>query len=255
MPSWDADQYSLFLDDRTRPARDLLARVEVAAPRRVVDVGCGPGNSTALLVSRWPGAEVAGIDSSPEMIEKARRNLPGVEFVEADLREWAPPEPVDVVYSNATLQWVEDHPRVFERLWGWVAPGGVLAVQMPANFDQPSHRLMRQLASSPRWAGKLGGVLREEPVASPATYHRMLSGPGRRVDIWATEYLQVLSGPDPVLEWVRGTAPGRCSTSSPATRPKSSSPPTPPPCGTYSPEGDGTTLFPFRRVFIVVSAR
>ena len=133
MPSWDADQYSLFLDDRTRPARDLLARVEVAAPRRVVDVGCGPGNSTALLVSRWPGAEVVGIDSSPEMIEKARRNLPGVEFVEADLREWAPPEPVDVVYSNATLQWVEDHPRVFERLWGVVAPGRVLAVQMPAN--------------------------------------------------------------------------------------------------------------------------
>lgn len=256
MPSWDADQYSLFLDDRTRPARDLLARVEVAAPRRVVDVGCGPGNSTALLVSRWPGAEVVGIDSSPEMIEKARRNLPGVEFVEADLREWAAPEPVDVVYSNATLQWVEDHPRVFERLWGWVAPGGVLAVQMPANFDQPSHRLMRQLASSPRWAGKLGGVLREEPVASPATYHRMLSGPGRRVDIWATEYLQVLSGPDPVLEWVRGTAlrpvldvltgdeaEEFVAAYAAALR------------DAYPPEGDGTTLFPFRRVFIVVSAR
>jgi trans-aconitate 2-methyltransferase len=256
VPSWDASQYSVFLDDRTRPARDLLARVDVDAPRRVLDVGCGPGNSTALLRARWPGAEIVGLDSSPEMLAKARQELPDVEFVEADLRDWVPPAPFDVVYSNATLHWVEDHPTTFQRLWEWVAAGGTLAVQMPANFDQPSHRLMRELAASPLWADELEGVLSEEPVASPQTYHRLLSGPGRRVDIWTTEYLQVLTGEDPVLEWVRGSAlrPVLDALSDEeaeefvAAYAASLA-------EAYPPEDDGSTLFPFRRIFIVVSAR
>lgn len=254
MPSWDANQYSVFLDDRTRPARDLLARVELDGPQRVLDVGCGPGNSTALLCDRLPQAEVVGLDSFLEMLARARQELPEVEFVEADLRDWVSEAPFDVVYSNATLQWVDDHPKVFSRISSWVALGGTLAVQMPANFGAPSHRLLRALANSPRWAERLDGVLREDPVDSAEFYHRLLSGRGRRVDIWTTEYLQTLTGDDAVLEWVRGTAlrpvldtlAGEEAEEFVAAYAASLR-------EAYPPEEDGSTLFPFRRIFIVVS--
>jgi trans-aconitate 2-methyltransferase len=252
VPSWHPAQYLRFGEHRTRPARDLLAAVGVDDPGTVVDVGCGPGNSTALLSERWPLAEVVGLDSSGAMIERARQALPDIRFVEADLREWRPREPVDVVFSNATLQWLEDHPSVFSHLLGWLIPGGALAVQMPANFDQPSHVLMRELAASPRWNEQVGGVLRESPVAAPEEYWRMLA-PHGTVGIWTTEYLQVLEGEDPVTEWVQGTglrpvldrleepeaAAFVAEYSELAGR-------------AYPRRADGMTLFPFRRLFIVV---
>ncbi|MGA7273160.1 MAG: trans-aconitate 2-methyltransferase [Acidimicrobiia bacterium] len=252
MPSWDPTQYLRFADHRTRPVRDLLAAVVYDHPAGVVDVGCGPGNSTALLAERWPGAGLIGIDSSAEMIERARASLPGVRFVVADLRRWQPPSPVDVVFSNATLHWVEDHRGVFERLVSWLAPGGVLAVQMPANFDRPSHVLMRELAASRRWSGRLGDVLRSTPVRTPSDYYRVLARAGRTVDIWTTEYLHALTGEDPVVQWVAGSAlrplldllegadaADFLSEYTDAVR------------EAYPPETDGTTLFPFRRMFIV----
>ena len=254
MPTWHPAQYLRFGDHRTRPARDLLAAIGFDAPRTVVDVGCGPGNSTALLYERWPLADLVGLDSSAAMIERARQALPDVRFVEVDLEEWSPDAPVDVVFSNATLQWVEDHAAVFPRLLGWLAPAGTLAVQMPANFDQPSHVLMRELAASPRWTEEVGGVLRESPVAAPQEYWRMLA-PYGEIDIWTTEYLQVLEGEDPLTEWVRGTglrslldrldedaaAAFVAEYSQMVSR-------------AYPRQDDGFTLFPFRRLFIVVRA-
>lgn len=253
MPTWDSQQYLRFEAARTRPARELLARVPVVAPRRVVDAGCGPGNSTRLLADRWPDAAVTGVDSSAPMLDRARAAVPEAAFVEADLLDWAPESPVDVVLSNATLQWLDDHPSVLTHLLSWVAPGGVLAVQMPDNYDQPSHVLMRRLATGDRWRDRLAGALREAPVAPPAEYHRMLRSHGD-VDVWTTRYLHVLEGTDPVLEWVRGTglrpvldrldaaeAAEFVEAYAAALR------------DAYPPEPDGTTLFPFRRLFLVVS--
>lgn len=252
--AWDSHQYLRFADARTRPARDLLARVPAAAPATVVDVGCGPGNSTRLLVDRWPAASVIGIDSSAAMLERARTAVPEATFVQTDLRDWKPEEPMEVVFSNATLQWLGDHPAVVGHLLSWVAPGGTLAVQMPQSYDRPSHVQMRQLADSDRWASRVGGVLRVAPVAPVTDYHRMLSDGRRRVDAWTTEYLHVLEGDDPILEWMRGSglrpildrldeAEGEEFASAYAAAMRNAHPKEP----------DGTTLFPFRRVFFVVS--
>lgn len=252
MPSWDSTQYLQFEEYRTRPARDLLARVPAERPGTVVDVGCGPGNSTRLLRERWPEASLIGIDSSAPMLERATDAVPDARFVEADLREWAPGVSVDVIFSNATLQWLGDHPAVFDHLLSWLAPGGTLAVQMPRNYSEPSHVRMRELAES--WGERLEGVLRVAPVGTAAEYHRMLAGPGRKVDGWETEYLHVLEGEDPVVEWMRGSG----------LRPVLDR--LDPPTGeefvaayaaamrdVYPREPDGTTLFPFQRVFMVVT--
>lgn len=252
MPSWDSTQYLQFEEYRSRPARDLLARVPVERPDTVVDVGCGPGNSTRLLLERWPEASLTGIDSSAPMMERARDAIAGAMFVEADLREWVPDGPVDVVFSNATLQWLGDHQAVLGQLVSWIAPGGTLAVQMPRNHMEPSHVRMRELADS--WGGRLEGVLRVAPVATPADYHRMLAGAGRKMDVWETEYLHVLGGEDPVVEWMRGSGlrpvldrldpeEGDEFVAAYAAAMRAA----------YPREADGTTLFPFQRVFMVVT--
>ncbi|MGW0657830.1 trans-aconitate 2-methyltransferase [Streptodolium elevatio] len=209
---WDPDQYLRYADERGRPFRDLLARVPVAAPRRVVDLGCGPGNATAELAARWPEAYVTGIDNAPEMIEAAGEYArPGrLDFRLADVAAWAPADgdaPVDVIVGNAALHWVPGHLAL---LPGWtdaLADGGAFAVQVPGNFADPTHVLLGELAASARWKDRLGGValLRTE-VGSADQYLDALARPGFRVDAWETTYRHVLHGPDPVLGWVRGTA-------------------------------------------------
>ena len=154
--AWEPDRYLQFSDERLRPAVDLLAQIPLKAPARIVDLGCGAGNVTRLLRERWPEAAITGLDSSPEMLERARGVLPEARFALASVEEWRPSEPVDLLFSNAALHWVGDHETLFPRLVEAIAPGGVLAVQMPGNFEAPSHRLIRELAALPRWAGRVG---------------------------------------------------------------------------------------------------
>src|SRR5215204_5774127 len=175
MQGWDAGQYLRFADERTRPALDLLARLDLAVPRRAIDLGCGPGNSTALLRERWPDAEIAGLDSSPDMLAAARRDHPGIDFIAGDIAEWAPAEPCDLVFSNAALQWVGDHARLLPRLLAAVAPGGALAVQMARNHDFATHALMRRVAAEGPWRDRLADARDPSPVRPPEFYYDCLA--------------------------------------------------------------------------------
>jgi trans-aconitate 2-methyltransferase len=202
--TWDPDRYLAYADERGRPFLDLIARIDAEAPRRVVDLGCGPGNLTGLLAKRWPEADVLGVDSSPEMIERAQ--APGVRFAVGDLREWVSEESerVDVLVSNATLQWVPDHLELLPRLVERVNPGGWFAFQVPGNFDEPSHTIRQELAAEDRFAAHTAGVAVPDSH-DPATYLEALAAAGCAVDAWETTYLHVLTGDDPVFAWVSGT--------------------------------------------------
>src|SRR4051794_39529205 len=201
---WDPTQYSRYADERGRPFHDLLARVGAEAPRRVVDVGCGSGELTAVLAQRWPDAAVEGFDSSPEMIDAAD-SAGRVSFRVDDAMTWAPPADTDVIVCNAVLQWVPAHRDLLHRWATALPPGGWLAVQVPGNFESFSHTLMRALADSPRWSHQLTGILRHDAVGAPTEYAALLQRAGLAADVWETTYVHVLPGPDPVLEWLRGT--------------------------------------------------
>jgi trans-aconitate 2-methyltransferase len=204
---WDPSDYLRFSDERGRPFTDLMARVAADDPAYVVDLGCGPGNLTALLSRRWPQADVHGVDSSPEMIERAQdERAAGVRFSLADLRTWAPERPVDVLTCNATLQWVPGHFDLLDRLVAMLAPSGWFAFQVPGNFAEPAHVELRALIDSPRWTSVLAGRDIPTPgVAEPADYLARMVGLGCRADVWETTYLQVLPGEDAVLRWMTGT--------------------------------------------------
>lgn len=206
---WDPSKYVEFGNHRDRPFHDLVGRVKARGPRKVVDLGCGPGNLTATLAVRWPGARIVGLDSSAEMLAKAAsqaRQFANLEFEKADIASWQPDQETDVVVTNAALQWVPKHQ---DMLAGWLRglkPGAWFALQVPGNFTSPSHALMRELAESPKWSSRLGGVLRHDGVVgSPADYLGIMLDAGCAADAWETTYQQVLPGKDPVLEWVRGT--------------------------------------------------
>lgn len=207
--TWDPQRYLTYADERGRPFVELVARIPADDPGRVVDLGCGPGNLTALLRERWPGARVAGVDSSPEMIERARRDVPGIGFEVADLRDWVASgdDVVDVLVSNATLQWIPGHLELLPALASRVRPGGVLAFQVPGNFGEPSHVLRDELAAEEPYAPHTAGVA--VPHAhDAATYLRALADLGCDVDAWETTYLHVLDArhdPDPVFTWISGT--------------------------------------------------
>lgn len=252
MTSWDPAQYLKFADHRLRPALDLMARIPPIAARTVYDLGCGPGTITRLLAERWPDAEVTGIDSSPAMLAKARALAPEIEFTEADLAGWAPSAPADLLFSNATLQWLGDHAALLPRLVSLVAPGGVLAVQMPRNFDAPSHVALAETVADRRWRDRLLPLLRRSPVAAPSLYHRWLAPEAATLDIWETEYLHRLDGADPVVEWTRGTALRPfLDVLDGAERERFLAEYRQRVAAAYPTEADGTTLFPFRRLFIV----
>ena len=205
---WDPGEYLQFGDERGRAFVDLVARVPAEAPRRVVDLGCGPGNLTRLLSRRWPDAVVEGVDSSPEMDERATSDgeTDRLRFRVGDLRDWSPEEPVDVLLSNATLQWVPGHLDLLARLVAVVRPGGWLAFQVPGNFGERSHTAIAELRGAPRWRERLAGLEIEQPSSEdPAVYLAALVGLGCTADVWETTYLQVLKGPDAVVRWISGT--------------------------------------------------
>jgi trans-aconitate 2-methyltransferase len=205
---WDPEQYRRFAGQRARPFFDLLARVPAEDPKLVVDFGCGSGELTATLAARWPGADVIGVDSSVAMIEAARSGAQRdgrPSFVLGDVRDWEPAGPADVLVSNAVLQWVPDQLAVLARWAGFLARGGWVAVQVPGNFDQPAHAILRELAASARWRSRLGGVALNRQAADPADYLDLLARAGCAADAWETTYLHVLTGDDPVLEWYKGT--------------------------------------------------
>jgi trans-aconitate 2-methyltransferase len=203
MPAWDDSQYLKFADARTRPAAELLARIPHAQPRFVVDLGCGPGNSTELLVQRWPQAEVVGVDSSEQMLTRARATLPQLRFEHADVREFRASKPIEVAFANAVLQWLPDHTQLLPALLRGLAPGGCLAVQMPDNWHEPSHRLMREVFV--KHAPDLAAVETRAEILSAGNYYDLLAPHAQHVDIWQTRYEQVMPDAAAIVEWVKGT--------------------------------------------------
>lgn len=205
MPTWDDALYLKFADARTRPAAELLSRVPNADAdtQHVIDLGCGPGNSTALLCERWPSAHVIGVDSSAEMLANARKTLPELTWLRADVREYRPEHAVDVLFANAVLQWLPDHHTLIPQLFSQLRPGGTLAIQMPYNFDEPSHRLMRECAPAEVLATP--GLRTKDAVAKPDVYYDWLAPSARSVDIWQTRYEHVMTDAAAIVEWVKGT--------------------------------------------------
>jgi trans-aconitate 2-methyltransferase len=249
--TWDPDRYLTYADERGRPFVELLARIGAAAPAEVVDLGCGPGNLTGLLAERWPDAHVVGLDSSPEMIETARALGQPVKYAVADLREWRPERPVDVLVSNATLQWVPAHLELLPALVGSVTPGGWFAFQVPGNFDEPSHTLRTELAAEPDYAPYTAGVA-VPSSHDPATYYDALAAAGCTVDVWETTYTHVLRGPDPVFTWVSGTGARPTLQALPDdVRSRFEVELKARLAAAYPVRTDGTVLLPFRRVFAV----
>jgi trans-aconitate 2-methyltransferase len=252
MASWDPTQYMRFSNERLRPALDLLAQVALEDAAQVIDLGCGPGNVTAILKQRFPAASVQGIDGSEAMVENARAAAPSCTFALGDFATWQPVTPPDLIYSNAALHWVGEHETLFPRLVSLLAPGGVLAVQMPAMHDAPLRALQNQVAADGPWAERLAGAGFARSLLPTGTYYDLIRPHVTRLDMWETTYLHVLQGEDAVTEWASGSSlrpfldlldgelrAGFRAHYAAALRPH------------YPRRPDGATLLPFRRLFIV----
>jgi trans-aconitate 2-methyltransferase len=251
--SWNPEQYLRFSQPRLRPAIDLLNRIELDEPLQVYDLGCGAGNVTALLRQRWPKATIIGVDSSAAMLATAAKSLPQVQWQQQSLDQWRAEVPADLIYSNAALHWLPAHERLLPQLLSSLKAGGVLAVQMPRNFAAPSHTMIADTVRAGPWRSKLESLLVPPPVSQPQIYYSLLAPLSQSLDIWETEYLQVLSGEDPVKEWTRGTALiPFLERLDRAEQPEFESAYAQRLRGAYPRRADGTTLFPFRRLFIVL---
>jgi trans-aconitate 2-methyltransferase len=254
MEEWNAARYLQFEEERTRPARDLLARIPSGIHRRIVDLGCGPGNSTELLARRFSDAEVVGLDNSDTMLAQARARLPDVRFEKGDVARWRSEAPLDVIFANAVLQWVPGHIALMAGLIAQLTPGGSLAVQMPDNLDEPSHTLMQKVAALPAFRGKLGGAAgARETIGAFADYYVALA-PQATLDVWRTTYVNALPGPEAIVDWVSTTG------LRPYLGPLDSDEKKSFLAGyreeiaaAYPPLPDGRVLLPFPRLFIVAT--
>ena len=252
MPSWDASQYLQFADERTRPCRDLIGRIALPEPARIIDLGCGPGNSTEVLAERWPEAEITGLDGSPAMIAAAQKSHPNKTWVTGDIASWTADAPCDLIFSNAALHWVPDHSTILPRLVGQLSREGALAFQVPANFDAPAHRAMRELASSPDWQSHFPRSVREWHVHEPAFYYDLLAPVVGRLDFWTTEYFHLMESSEAIVEWYKGTGLRPYLDALPAAEQ-----------GrflidyrrllheAFPPRADGRVIFPFLRFFLI----
>jgi trans-aconitate 2-methyltransferase len=254
MEDWSARQYLKFEDERTRPPRDLLAQVPLQRPRLAVDLGCGPGNSTELLIERFPQSKVIGLDSSPDMLRKARERLPNVKFIEGDIATWTPEERTDLLFANAALQWVPDHPRVLRRLLEALPAGGVLAVQMPDNTGEPANMLQREVATSGPWAAKLTTAVPRADMLPPDAYYDLLQPVCAHIDIWHSVYNHVMATPQAIVEWFKGSSlQPYLSLLDADMREQFLAAYTDKVVGAYKPRVDGKVLLKFPRLFIVAA--
>jgi trans-aconitate 2-methyltransferase len=261
MPTWNPDQYLKFAEERTRPCRELVARIDVPSVHRVIDIGCGPGNSTEVLAARWPDAEITGLDNSVEMIAAARKAQPTRRWVVGEIAGWAASDDgkesdgkFDVVFSNAALQWLPDHAALYPRLLARTAPGGAFVAQIPGNFDAPAHEIMRDITKLSAWRDRFpAGSLREWHTHGPAFYYDVLAPHAARVDIWETEYLQVMPDAEALVEWYKGSGmrPFLDLLATDAERAQFTREYLERIRVAYPPRPDGRVLFPFRRLFFV----
>lgn len=206
MQDWNPGLYRQFESERTRPARELLERVPLKDVGTATDLGCGPGNSTELLVQQWPQAEVTGLDSSEAMLEQARERLPGCHFQHADIRTWQAEQPQQLIYANASLQWLTGHDTLLPHLVEQLAAGGALAIQMPDNLDEPSHRLMREVAATSRWQPLISAQIADRKrLLSTNQYYDLLSEAGCQVDIWRTTYYHPMADAQAIISWLSAT--------------------------------------------------
>lgn len=253
MPDWNPDLYLKFSDQRARPAADLIAQIKLENPKRVIDLGCGTGNSTEQVHARWPKAEITGLDSSASMLKQARSRHPDWHWIQSNIEDWQPDGRFDLIFSNAALHWLADHGALFPRLMQSVASGGVMAVQMPNNFHSGAHQAMKKVAGDPRWAGALSNAAEKFGVQTPAFYYDTLRKLASHLDIWETEYLQIMDGPEAVHEWIRSTGmraylekladDGQREEFERLCLEEMEK--------TYQPNDQGKVLFPFKRIFIV----
>jgi trans-aconitate 2-methyltransferase len=252
-PSWDAQLYLRFSKERTQAAIDLAARIQLAGPRRIVDLGCGPGNSTSVLRARWSQAEITGLDQSAEMLAEARHAFPGQAWLQADIGAWTADQPYDLVYSNAAIQWVRGHARLMPHLLEQVAPGGALAVQIPAHSGSPLHLRMRQIALDERWRERMGGAINSIVEEPPAYYYDLLAPLCSRLELWETEYIHVLDSVAAILEFIRGTGlrPYLEALGNEPDRELYMSLLADTVAHDYPQQADGKVLFPFRRLFFI----
>jgi trans-aconitate 2-methyltransferase len=253
MTQWDAEGYLKFETERTRGASDLLTNIRIESPRNIVDLGCGPGNSTALLWRRWPGARVIGIDSSPEMIGAAKRAYPDREWRCDDIASYAPPEGVDVLFSNAAIHWLPNHRELVRRLLGHVAPGGVLAFQIPSRTFPRVRELIFEISRWPQWDERMAGARSALTMESPEFYYDVLAADAKSVDIWETEYIHVMETASSIVDWVAGTGlrPFVAKLETQGERLVFFKELYRRVMSEYPERADGKVLFPFRRTFVV----
>lgn len=253
MSAWDPKLYLTFGTERTQPAIDLAARVQVDDPRSAIDLGCGPGNSTAVVKARWPAARLTGLDNDPQMLATAAEADPTVHWQPADAATWQPAEAFDAVFSNAMLQSLPDHAEAVPRFFRAVAPGGALAVQIPTHQHSPLHRHILELIQQPRWRPTLGGIHSSIHGYDVGFYYDLLTPLAERVDLWETEYCHVLAGPEAIITWIRGTGLRPFLTALPtdADRRQFEAELLTKVTASYPRRPDGKVLFPFRRLFFV----
>jgi trans-aconitate 2-methyltransferase len=251
--TWDAELYLRFEAERTRPARDLAARIDLLGPRDAVDLGCGPGNSTQVLAERWPAAHLVGIDNSASMIATARSGPVKADWQVADLTAWKAPGSFDLVFSNAALQWVADHAELYLRLFDAVRPEGALAVQIPRNPGSLVQEIMRDVASYPRWGGRFETALRTLNCESAGFYYDLLAPHAQRIDIWETNYAHVLPDHDAIIEWIKATGlrPFLEALRAQTERDEFLEVLRTKVCELYPLQRDGRVLFMFKRLFVL----
>lgn len=253
--AWNPQQYLTFEDHRLRPALDLLGGIPLEMPKTVVDLGCGTGNVTRIIQERWPSAKVVGLDSSTEMLGKAREADSKIQWQQKAIDDWQPKQKLDVIYSNASLHWLGGHETLFPRLMSYLRLGGYLAVQMPGNFSAPTHTLVYETVRSGPWKERLEPLIKPPPVMDPTDYYRILVPYSEQLDIWETTYIQALEGENPVAEWTKGTwlkpfldaleEPEKAQFEAQYRRRILQA---------YPPGLNGKTLLPFRRIFVVAKS-